>query len=144
LIYWDTSCALKLYVRESDSELWEERAVDCREDLVASALLEAELAYALIRKESLGDVRPGGADALLARFRRDVEWARFTLYPVGTDVLHTAVELANRCVKVGKSGAVRTLDGIHLATAQLLKCSAVATADRRMRAAAESLGIPLV
>ena len=40
--------------------------------------------------------------------------------------------------------ALRTLDGIHLATAQALRCDALATADRRMRAAADFLGIPLL
>ena len=144
MIYWDTSCVLKLYARESDSEAWQEHALACRDDLVASALLEAELAYALTRKERSGAIQPQAAERLLSMFRGDVEKGRFTLYPIGTDVLRTAIEIAIQCAKSAKTPTVRTLDGIHLATAQLLRCKAMATADQRMRAAARILKIPLV
>ena len=81
MIYWDTSCVLKLYVSESDSSTWEERALATDEEFAASALLETELAYGLIRKEARGDIKQGAAEALLTLFRQDVERARFTLYP---------------------------------------------------------------
>lgn len=144
MIYWDTSSVLKLYVSESDSAAWEERALTLNEEFVASALVEVELAYAMIRKEARGDIRRGAADALLAMFRRDVERGRFTLYPVGSDVMHTSIRMAIQCEEAGRPELLRTLDGIHLATAHLLGCKAVAAADRRMRAAGELLGLSLL
>jgi predicted nucleic acid-binding protein len=55
-----------------------------------------------------------------------------------------AAEIAARCYRAPKPVPVRTLDGLHLATAVLPKCRAVATADRRMQAAAALLRVPLL
>lgn len=144
MIYWDTSAVLKLYVAESDSDLWTRHALASSDDFAASALLEAELGYGLIRKEAEGSIRRGAAEVLLDLFRKDVERTRFTLFPIGGDILRTAVLLAARCAQAGRPGTLRTLDGIHLATATALRCSAVATADRRMREGAAILGLPLL
>jgi len=46
VIYWDTSCVIKLYTAESDSRQWQETALDVDEEIVSSVLLETELAYA--------------------------------------------------------------------------------------------------
>ncbi len=144
MIYWDTSCVLKLYTAESDSAAWQETALAVGEELAASALLEAELAFALEQKESRGELKPGGAQMILRIFRSDCRDGRFILYPVGSDVMKTAADFAMRCYRAREPIAIRTLDGLHLATARLLKCRALATADRRMRAAAAFLNLPLI
>ena len=144
MIYWDTSCLLKLYVHESDSEFWTTQAVGAEDHLVASALVDTELSLTLARKEARGDIRGGSAAVLTDLFHDDVAQGRFRLFPVGTDVLSMATELGLQCAAAGRPELLRTLDGIHLATAHLLRCTAVATTDRRMREAAELLGMPLV
>lgn len=144
MIYWDTSCVLKLYAAESDSLSWQGQALAAEDELVASALVGTELAYALEQKELRGEVRPGGAQALLDVFRRDVQAGRFALYPVGTDVMRVAVDIAAACYHAAEPVPVRALDGLHLATARLLKCRALATTDRRMCAAAVLLRLPLL
>jgi predicted nucleic acid-binding protein len=144
VIYWDTSCVLKLYTAESDSLAWQKHALGARDGFAASALMETEMAYALEQKELRGDVRPGGAQALLRILRRDLQAGRFTLCPVGTDVMALAADIAVRCYHAQKPIPLRTLDGLHLATAMLLKCRAVATADRRMQTAAVHLSVPLL
>ncbi len=141
MIYWDTSCVLKLYVAESDSEQWERHAVTLNERFACSALLEAEIACALHNKESRGELISGGADALIAAFHEDRGAGRFALFPVGEDVLKQAGVIAATCNRNPQPIQLRTLDAIHLATAILLKCKRIATADQRMLAAADRLGL---
>lgn len=144
MIYWDTSCVIKLYTLESDSGPWQRRAIEADEALVTSGLLRTEMAFALEQKEARGDVTPGGANAILDVFDRDVESGRFGLVPMGVDVLREAATIAQTCYHATPSVPLRTLDGIHLATARLLKCRQIATADARMRAGAGLLGLNLV
>lgn len=143
MIYWDTSCVLKLYTAESDSVAWQAVALDAEDDFASSALLETELAFALEQKESRRELKPGGAHSLLHVFRRDLKEGRFVLYPVGADVLKSASDLAAACYQAAHPVPIRTLDGIHLATCRRLKCRLLATADHRMKAAAKLLGIDL-
>ena len=144
MIYWDTSCVIKLYTEESDSALWQRVAVDGPGERVSSALLEAELAFALRQKELRQDIAAGGAAALLRIFRHDVKVGRFTLFPLGGDVIRRAVTLAEEAGALRPARSLRTLDGLHLATAVMLRCNGLATADARMKAGAQLLGIPVI
>jgi len=143
VIYWDTSCVLKLYAAESDSGLWQKLLLERGGVLVSSALLEAELGLALEHKEVRGELRKGGAAALREHVQRDVQAGRLRLIPVGADVLAEAVRIGVACLRARPPVLLRTLDGIHLATARLVRCAAVATADERMRSAARHLGLTL-
>jgi predicted nucleic acid-binding protein len=144
VIYWDTSCVLKLYAAESDSARWRAVAKASAEEFASSALLDLELAYALEQKEVRGELKAGAASHLLGLFREHCRSGQFILYPVGTDVMKVAAELAVRCYRAKEPVSIRTLDGLHLATAMLLKCHAMATADRRMTAAAALLKMPVL
>lgn len=144
MIYWDTSCVLKLYTSEPDSTVWQKLALLLEDDFVSSVILETELAYAFEQKELRREIKPGGAKALLHIFRNDLLAERFSLFPVGTDVLKTSATIAAQCYHAKKPIQMRTLDGLHLATSKLLKCKAVATADLRMQDAAALLNIPLL
>ena len=144
MIYWDTSCVIKLYTAETDSAAWQRVAVDRPDERVSSALLEAELAFALRRKEQGGDVASGGATALLRIFRRDIKVGRFALFPLGADVIRRAAALADEAAAASPASLLRTLDGLHLATAAILRCNGIATTDARMKAGAQLLGIPVI
>ncbi len=144
MIYWDTSCVLKLYTAESDSGHWQNVALEQDDEMASSALLETEMAYAFEQKELRGDIKSGGAQALLRLFRRDLKDERFVLVPIGRDVLTMAAGIAESCYQARHPVPLRTLDGLHLATARLLKCRAIATTDSRMTAAAAVLAIPLL
>jgi predicted nucleic acid-binding protein len=141
MTYWDTSCVLKLYVSEVDSKRWQELAMAEQEPLLCSSLLLAELAFALAAKDARGDLVAGGASALRALFHDDVEKGRFRLIPCGSDVLEEAARIAELCYAASPRIPLRTLDGLHLATACLLHCRDLVTTDRRMRDAARLLGI---
>lgn len=147
MIYWDTSCVIKLYTQESDSALWQKVVIGSLSERVSSLLLEVELAFALTQKELRGEIAPGGANALLRIFRHDVKVGRFILFPLGADVIRRAAGLANEaasCPSCRPACSLRTLDGLHLATAAILRCKGIATADVRMKAGAHLLGIPVI
>lgn len=141
MIYWDTSCAVKLYASEPDSSHWSRFIADSDDDHVSSALLDLELTCAFRQKESRGHLKSGGAGKLLLDFRNDVRLGHFQLFPVGADVLARATQIVENCGRQRPSVVLRTLDGIHLATAKLLNCSAIATTDERMKQAAKIAGI---
>jgi predicted nucleic acid-binding protein len=142
VIYWDTSCVVKLYAAEPDSERLLALAVETDGSACCSAVLTAELFYALSQKELRQEIKPAAAGVLFSAYERDVESGRFVLLPVGQDVLADAIEVAKACSKLTPPIPVRTLDGIHLATARLLRVSRMVTTAARMRAAARQLGIP--
>ncbi len=135
MIYWDTSCLIKLYIEEPDSAYWEEAIRRVRSPCVSSALLESEMGYAFLQKELRGEIKQGAANTLMDRFRRHTASGVLDLYPISTDILRLSVEIARQCYRATPPIALRTLDGIHLATAARLRCTAVATADQRMRSA---------
>ena len=143
MIYWDTSCVVKLYAAEVDSEKLLALAAKADDAFCCSAMLTAELFFAFRQKELRREVKPGGAAALFSAYERDAECGRFVLLPVGQDVLVDAIEVAKACLDRTPPIPVRTLDGIHLATARLMRVSGIVTTDERMRAAAMLLGIPI-
>ncbi len=144
MIYWDTSCVMKLYTQESDSGFWEKHALETSCDRISSALMRAEMSFAFEQKEARGEVIPGAALALMKYLDHDISMGRFQLIPIGADVLSVAGDIAAQCYHANPSIFIRTLDGIHLATAQLLKCRQIATADARMKIAADFLGFELL
>jgi len=138
VIYWDTSAIIKLYVRESDSAGWQQVALGSVQPRVASALVEAEFAFALRHKEQRKELKLGGAAALIEVWRQDVAAGQSQVVSVSADVVARSVELARERA-VGAT--LRTLDGLHLATALLMKCRTIATADRRLHEAARCFGL---
>jgi predicted nucleic acid-binding protein len=142
-IYWDTSALLKCYAPEPDSAAY--RSLLGNRTLIAICFIHrVEMAYALRQKEIRGEILPTAAGHLTARFDRDADEGRFVVLPWGPDLVQAARDILNRCVSAPEPVAIRTLDGIHLAAARLAGIRDIATTDRRMRAAAETLALKLV
>jgi predicted nucleic acid-binding protein len=141
--YWDTSCVIKLYCREEDSSLYLHRVAQAAEPLLSSVLMASEIAFAFHQKEVRGEVEAGAASLLDERFSRDVQRGRFVLLPFGEDVREEARRIATICYASAPPVPLRTLDGLHLASAQLSACREVFTTDSRMRSAAVLLGMKL-
>jgi predicted nucleic acid-binding protein len=120
--YLDPSAIVKLAVRERESDALR-RHLRRRHELVSSALARTEVLRALL---------PGG-DAALVAGRRAL--ARIDLVRVNERVLDAAGTLL--------AIEVRSLDAIHLATAQLLGADLhhLVTYDDGMAEAARRLGI---
>ena len=142
--YWDTSCVLKLYTPEPDSETYLALAGQTREPLVASEILTTELYAAFCQKELRGNLKRGSADRLRQRFEADCADGRWLLLPIGHEVLTEAVRLTKSCYQHRPPIPLRTLDSIHLASALSARAASLVTADVRMRQAAVILGLTVV
>ena len=120
-IYLDSSAIVKLAVRERES-LALRRYLRRRQPLVSSALARTEVLRALL---------PAGDEAV-ARGRSVLQ--RLDLVRVNDRILNAAGVL--------RPPELRSLDAIHLATAQELgdELSSMVTYDVRMTAAAKQLG----
>ena len=126
MIYVDSSVALAHLladVRRPPVRFW-------NATLVASRLIEYEV-WTRLHKRSLAASHGEAAQALLGQI---------TLLELSPPVLTRALEAF--------PVPVRTLDGLHLASIDYLRRQGqtveLATYDRRMRAAAEALEIPVV
>ncbi|MGI8658992.1 MAG: type II toxin-antitoxin system VapC family toxin [Candidatus Limnocylindria bacterium] len=122
--YLDSSAAVKLVVREAESDAlgaW----IRQRSRLVSSALLRTELIRAVRRGE------PAAMDQVRATI------ARFNLHGLDPEIL----DLAGRLDPT----SLRSLDAIHLATALRLTddLEAIVTYDHRMIDGARQLGLPV-
>ena len=123
-VYLDSSAIVKLVVRERESAALR-RYLRGRRPLVSSALARTEVARALL---PLGpDVVARGQDAL----------TRLDLARVNDRVLTAAGSML--------PANIRSLDAIHLATAQQLgtDLARIVTYDDRMVRAAQTLGLPI-
>jgi predicted nucleic acid-binding protein len=121
VIYLDSSAIVKLAVEEPESTALR-RHLRRRRPLVSSALARAEVARALL---PFGEAaRRRGQDVL----------SRLELLRVNDRILAVAGSLL--------PAELRTLDAIHLATAQQLEAelARLVTYDERMRAAAQAIG----
>lgn len=123
-VYLDSSAAVKLIVREPESEALE-RWLRPYDVLASSTLLRTELLRAVRR----------GAPRRIAQVRAAL--TAFTLRAVDDEILDAAGDIPPT--------SIRSLDAIHLATALRLadELDAIVTYDRRMMEAAGLLGLPV-
>ena len=122
--YIDSSAFVKTIVVEAESQALQRFLANC-DRVVSSALLQTETVRAVTR------VAPELASLVERRLDR------VGLVAVGRAVLAAAGTL--------HPVQIRTLDAIHLATAQLFgnELAAIVTYDQRMMAAARDLGLPV-
>jgi len=140
--YWDTSCLLKLYVREPDSAQYLMLVKEQTAPVFTSVLAEVEFAFALTRKEAEGNLKKGAAVALVQALRDHAAQGRIRFLPISSAVRDLAATLARRCM-IGRKPILplRTLDGIHLATAIEWRATHLLTADIRLQEAACFCGL---
>src|ERR1700687_5698626 len=124
-LYLDSSAIVKLVQREAESNALRRFLRSHRDDRrVTGALARVEVVRAI----------SGGGPAAIAHARRQL--ARVDEIAIDRDLLDTAATIAP-----GK--LLRSLDAIHLASAQALApdLRAVVTYDQRMAAAGHTLGM---
>jgi predicted nucleic acid-binding protein len=124
-IYVDTSAAVKLLVRESETSALRRWLRDGERDLVSSDLLRTELSRVALQ---LGD----GAQ------RAEAILAGIIVLPVTTTTFDAAGRL--------EPASLRSLDALHLAAALDLgdELDAILTYDERLAAAAMTNGVEVV
>jgi len=134
--YFDTSALVKRYVDESGRR--EVLQLLRQNECVTSAVLPVELRSGLRRRVAEGSIAAARLPAILKHVAADRPY--WTLVEVGTDVLAGAETLV-------AAHPIRTLDAIHVASAQLFAAGVsmpgltFVSADKRQTEAAVAVGL---
>ena len=134
--YFDTSALIKRYVDESGRR--EVLQLLRRHDCATSAVLPVELRSALRRRVAEGTIDRERVPDILKRFGTDRAFWAFV--EVNSDVLAAAETLV-------ATHALRTLDAIHVASAQLFNARlgsdvvVFVSADKRQAEVAAAIGL---
>jgi predicted nucleic acid-binding protein len=141
MIYWDTSAILPLYIEEPTTPFWESQILALEGDPRSSALVITEFSFTLRHKVLRGHIKAISADRVVAKFAQDCAAGRWRLCPLGSDVIEASLEVAKISYRSKNPVALRSLDGLHLGAAQVLKCDTIATGDERLASAAKRVGV---
>jgi uncharacterized protein with PIN domain len=140
--YWDTSALAKLYVAEPDSPQfsahWSQTGA-----ITTSALARWELFNVLARKEADGLIPAGAAEIIFNEFLADVASGTVILVPMQQAEEDRFRNLMLRLYRSNPPLFTRTLDGIHLATADLHGATELVCTDLNMRRCAAAIGLPV-
>jgi predicted nucleic acid-binding protein len=137
-MYLDSCIIVKLLVVEPDSEFFI-RSLEGK-PLVTSELAQAEVFSALLARERAGKISVMDRRRAWHEFESRLEAGEIKIEPLSSIVLRKARHSLERChPKV----PLRTLDAIHLATADLCHDFPLTTTDGRLRDAATLLGFKI-
>ena len=137
-MYLDSCIIVKLLVAEPDSEFF----ISSLEGkvLLTSELALTEIFSALLSRERAGKIAASDRRRAWREFEARIEAKEIRIEKMNSIVLHKATHLLERChPKV----PLRTLDAIHLATADLCHDFPLATTDGRLREAAQLMGFSI-
>ena len=135
-IYLDTSALAKWYLNEARSDDF--AAFVGAEPLpIVSRLTAVEIRSLLERRRRSRQITTATVRKVVAAFERDVCDGHLEMHALEDAHAILAGELLNRLA----AHPLRTLDALHLAVATSLELGRIATADRVLAAAAESLGL---
>lgn len=137
-MYVDTAVVVKLVVREPDSSHW--AALVDGQVLWSSEVMLTECFSALLRKQREGAISAAHRTRAWRRIEDDIARARLSLVPLSADLLRAANVVLEKC---HPAVPLRSLDAVHLASAQHRQSWPLATSDGRMRQAATLLGLRL-
>lgn len=137
-MYLDTCVLVKLVSPEPDSEGW--HGLVLGQPIVTSELAVTEVRSALLAKERTGRVSSRVRNESWRLFQEKVRDQEFVLLPLDRRVVERAGGVIEQC---HPHVPLRTLDALHVATAELHGGEQMASGDRRVRDACELLGVPL-
>jgi predicted nucleic acid-binding protein len=138
--YWDTSTLVKLHVSEADSSSFVSHLAGMGPATI-SELARWEVFRVFARKEADGGIAVGAAEQVFARFEADVAAGRVTLLPLDAATEEHFRKLTLRLHRLSPTVCTRTLDAIHLATAELHHAVELVATDRNMRKCATAIGL---
>lgn len=133
-IYIDTSVLVKWYVREPYSDEVE-AFLNQNSPLVLSDLVVLEWYCALRRIERNGNISKEYRLTAERELAKDIADVWFTLAPCSAHLMKEAQVLIEQVSPL----SLRALDAMHLTIAQSARIQQLATADKEMKKAAESL-----
>lgn len=137
-MYLDTSVIVKLFVREVDSEFYGK--LTDGHPVCSSVLAYTEVWSAILAKERSGGLAPTWRRRAWSAFDRSVMNEAIELIPMDSPIFKRANRILEKChPKV----PLRSLDALHLASADHSQDWPLVTNDSRMRDAAAILEMPL-
>lgn len=135
-VYFDSSALLKLYLPEPGSNDLD-RALEGRDDLLASDLTVTEIVSALARRVRDGELSPEQARVVHRSLVAGLDTG-----PYGHVDLDRGVHRdAERLLLDRRDVNLRAADALHLALAISARAGTIATFDRRLGAAARAVGL---
>jgi uncharacterized protein len=137
-MYLDSCILVKLLVVEPDSEFF----IGSLEGkpVVTSELAQTEVFSALLARERAGKISTADRHRAWREFEARIEAKEIRVEKMNPLVLHKARHLLERC---HPNVPLRTLDAIHLATADLCHDFPLVTTDARLRDAALLMGFSI-
>ena len=140
--YWDTSALVKLYVSEPDSQQFVAHLA-ATGPATSSELARWEIFRVFARKEADKVITTGAAETVFARFSADVASGRITFLPMSGDTEDHFRKLTLMLHRLAPPLFTRTLDAIHLATAQLHQAVELVATDVNLRKCAVAVGLKI-
>ena len=137
-MYLDSCIIVKLLVAEPDSEFFI-RSLEGK-PVVTSELAQTEVFSALLARERAGKISAADRHRAWREFEARIQAKEIRVEQMNALVLHKARHLLERC---HPNVPLRTLDAIHLATADLCHDFPLVTTDARLRDAATLMGFSL-
>jgi predicted nucleic acid-binding protein len=137
-MYLDTAILLKLFVPEADSEHWGNIADG--QTISSSILAYTEIWSALLQCERAGKVSTPSRHRAWTAFHRTVTDSLIELLPMDPAVFKRANLILEACFPTVQ---LRSLDAMHLASADQAQDWPLVTNDKLMRDAAAIMGFPL-
>jgi len=137
--YLDTSALAKWYLNEPFSEQFE-AFIRAQPAAVISRLTVVEFRCLLVRRRRAGEITKTIESRVYSSFEKDIGGGFLQVYPVADEHVITALNLITRLGRY----SLRTLDALHLAIAQAIRCLRLATADKSMAAAGKAAGLSVV
>lgn len=137
-MYLDTSIIVKLLAAEPDSEFFI-RSLEGRR-LTTSELALTEVFSALLARERAGKISVSDRRLAWKEFEARIAGEEIKVEPLNSIVLRKATQCLEYC---HPPVPLRTLDAIHLATADLCQDFPLVTTDVRLANAARAMHIPV-
>ncbi len=136
--YLDTSALAKWYLNEPFSEAFEAFILE-QPAAAISRLTVVEFRCLLARRRRAGEITKAVESRVYAEFEKDVRAGSLQVYPVADGHLIAALALIDRLGRY----PLRTLDALHLAIAEGIDCTRLATADKTMADAGKAAGLDI-
>jgi predicted nucleic acid-binding protein len=138
-MYLDSCVIVKLVSREPDSEAY--HSLVAGQAVVTSELAVAEVRSALLTKERTGRITRPARLAGWRMFQEKISDQEIVLLPLSRQVIERAGAVIDQC---HPAVALRTLDALHVATAELHGGEPMCSSDARVCAASDFIGLALV
>jgi predicted nucleic acid-binding protein len=138
-MYLDSCIIVKLIVVEPDSEQFV-RLLE-GQPLVTSDLAQTEVYSALLARERAGTISAADRQCAWTELQARIGSGELRIEPLNSVVLRKARHCLERC---HPEVPLRTLDAIHLATADMCHDFPLVTTDARLRDAAKLMRFSLV